>query len=182
MYFQCHVMLTLKNYIVSIKIIFHHVLHLFGKDRVMNKYSVTNPLLWYHILLYIIEILLIILRISTEGFRLDTILTTHTGLNKATHCGGFFFVCFCMCYSSFRFGGKFFLQRISRPRISVCWGTVFKLLQLRIYAVCTESSYLHLLISQLCAFLHSEIHPLPCKLPARPHNCVSWVLETLMWC
>lgn len=182
MYFQCHVMLTLKNYIVSIKIIFHHVLHLFGKDRVMNKYSVTNPLLWYHILLYRIEILLIILRISTQAFHLDTLLTTldWTKLHIVVAFSLFVFVCVIPALDLEAI--FFFLQRMPRPRISVCWGTVFKLLQLRVYAVCTESSYLHLLISQLCAFLHSKIHPLPCKLPARPHNCVSWVLETLMWC
>lgn len=57
--------LTLRNCIVSIRIISHHALHLFGKGRVIIMNSATHLLLWYRTIFLHNWNLLVMLRMST---------------------------------------------------------------------------------------------------------------------
>lgn len=68
--FRCCVTLTRKNCVVSVRLIFHQVFHVFGEGGVMDMYSGTSPLLWYRTLLCTTEIFTTIWRITTQAFQL----------------------------------------------------------------------------------------------------------------
>lgn len=110
LFFRHCATLTCKKCVVSVRLVFHHVLYVFGGGGVMDMYSGTSPRLWYRTLLCTIEIFTVIWKISTQAFQLGHSSYNVYWIDKHYAFLGFvsvwYFKELFQGLFSFRFGGK----------------------------------------------------------------------------